>query len=77
MAATFDEKLEQLVGEAADLLRPFNEELANAFLNEPFRRVDLALAFASGFAKEDTDDIHPTASLVLRVALFDRDSRRV
>lgn len=76
MAATFDEKLEQLVREAADLLRPFSQDLADAFLSDPFRRVDLAFAFASGFAKDETDDVHPTASLVIQVALFDRDSRR-
>jgi hypothetical protein len=64
-----------LLRDAADLLRDFSPELADSFLARPFARVDLAFAFAAGFAKNDSDDVHPTASLVLRVALADRDHR--
>jgi hypothetical protein len=64
--------LDQLVRETADLLRPFSEDLADAFVADPFRRVDLAFA---GLAKHETDDVHPTAATVLQVALFDRDRR--
>jgi hypothetical protein len=67
--------LDQLVRETADLLRPFSEDLADAFVADPFRRVDLAFAFAAGLAKHETDDVHPTAATVLQVALFDRDRR--
>lgn len=64
-----------LVNEAADVLRSFSEELAHAWLTQPFRRVDLALAFARGFVKNETDDPHPTGQLVLRVAFADRQYR--
>ena len=68
--------IDTLIAEAADLIRPFSAELADAFIAEPFRRVDLALGFAAGFATEESDDIDPRASLVLRVAFADRDLRR-
>ena len=66
---------QDLITYTANLIRDFDNDLADAFLNDTFRRVDLAFAFAKGFAKNDTDDVHPTASLVIQVALFDRRSR--
>ena len=67
--------MRDLIEQAAELIQPFSADLAAAFLADPFRRVDLALAFANGFANDVTDDIHPTAQLVLRVAFADRDLR--
>jgi hypothetical protein len=60
---------------AASIIAEYNSALAKCFINEPFRRIDLAMAFARGFAKNATDDIHPAASLVLRVAYLDRENR--
>jgi len=67
--------LTTLVEETAELLESFSPELAEAWRSNPFGRVNLAFAFAAGFAKDPSDDVHPTASLVVQVALKDRESR--
>jgi hypothetical protein len=64
-----------IIADAAALIATYNPALADCFRNEPFRRVNLALAFAAGFRKSVNDDIHPTASMVLRVAYLDRQTR--
>lgn len=58
-----------LINSAADIIRAYNPALADRWLSDPFRRQDLACAFAAGFAKSDDDDIHPHAAIVFRVAL--------
>jgi len=66
----------QLVNGVTALLMDFSEGLAEAWATQPFRRVDLARAFARGFVKNPEDDPHPTALLVLKVAMLDQDLRR-
>lgn len=65
------------VSEAAELIAAYNPALAKAFLSRPFARIDLACAFSRGLVKSETDDIHPHASLVMRVAILDRDRRKL
>lgn len=65
--------MENLISEACDLIHPFNPDLAKAFQEQPFNRVNLALAFARGFK----EDLNQTASLVLQVAYLDRTSREL
>ena len=62
---------------AAEVLQAFSADLANAWRTQPFNRVDLAVGFAAGFAKEDTDDVHPTAAAVEQVAFLDREVRQM
>ena len=65
----------ELINDAANVLAQFSVELAEAFRSQPFRRVDLARAFARGFVRDSGEDIHPTAEVILRVALLDREMR--
>lgn len=65
------------VSEAAALIATHNPALAKAFLDRPFARIDLACAFSRGLVQSETDDIHPHASLVMRVAILDRDRRKL
>lgn len=67
--------MNDLINETAALIRQYNPRLAEAFINQPFRRVDLAQAFSRGFADSIGGDIHPAANAVLRVAYADRDAR--
>tara|TARA_R110000787_G_scaffold7296_3_gene25006 strand:- start:425 stop:634 length:210 start_codon:yes stop_codon:yes gene_type:complete len=69
--------MDDLIRDAADLIRPFSADLAAAFIDQPFSRTDLAFAFAAGFAKDDSDDIHPTASIIIQIALADRRHRAI
>lgn len=69
-------KVSNMIIESAELIKKYNVALGLAFVEQPLRRVDLAYAFAAGFAKADTDDIHPHADLVIRVALADKEIRR-
>ena len=65
-----------IITEAAAIIRKYNPRLAAEFIASPFRRVDLAHAFARGFVKNESDDVHPLGSLVIRVALADRQARQ-
>lgn len=70
--------MHNVIKSAAELIATYNPKLADCFRNQPLRRVDLAHAFAAGFAGGDpSKDIHPVASLVLRVAYADREARRL
>ncbi len=66
-----------IINSAAALIAKYNPTLADCFRNEPFRRVNLALAFAAGFKRNEHDDVHPVASLILRVAYADREARAI
>lgn len=68
--------MQDTINEAAELIAQYDPALANLWKSQPFNRVSMAYAFASGFAKDESDDIHPTAELVLRVALLDREMRK-
>lgn len=68
--------MQETINQAAALIAQFNPKLAKAFKSQPFNRVNMAYAFASGFAKSADDDINETASLVIRVAILDREMRK-
>jgi hypothetical protein len=67
--------MQDVISSAAAIISKYNAELARCFLSQPFRRVEIAMAFSKGFEKSMGGDIHPAASLVLRVAYADRDMR--
>ena len=66
--------IDRTIEETAEVLEHFSADLAEAWRARPFRRMDLAFAFAAGFDK--IEDVHPTASLVIHVAELDREIRR-
>ena len=66
-----------LLNSAADIIRGYNSDLASAFLAHPFRRVDIARAFSRGFVEREDQDPPEHCVLVLRVALADRENRRL
>lgn len=41
--------MQDLINEAAEMIRPYNAKLADMFLAQPFQRVNLADAFEAGF----------------------------
>ena len=68
--------LHDTIEETAELITKFNPSLAHLWRTQPFNRVNVAYAFAAGFAKSDEDDINANASLVMQVAILDREIRR-
>lgn len=68
--------MKNIINKAAGLIRKFDPALAQAWVDQPFRRVDLATAFARGFANDECDDVNPTADLVLQISFWDRDMRQ-
>ena len=62
-----------LILEAAGIISMYDKKLSEIFINQPFRRVNIAYAFSGGFAKSPNDDITNIASLVIRIALLDRE----
>ena len=65
-----------IITAAAAIIRNFSADLATAWVAQPFRRVDIAHAFAAGFNGGDTSkDVAKPASYVLQVAYVDRDVR--
>ena len=64
-----------VIDRATDIIRHFSPDAADAFVAQPFARVDIAFAFAAGFTKDDSDDVHPAAAAVIDVAIRDRDIR--
>lgn len=69
--------IQTAVNEAANIMSQFSPEIAEMFRTQPFNRVDIAVAFAAGFVKNDSDDPNPTAMIVMKVAFMDRESRRI
>jgi hypothetical protein len=69
--------MNDIIKSAADLIASYNPKLAECFRTQPLRRVDLAFAFAAGFKTNEYRDVHPVASLVIRAACADRESRRL
>lgn len=60
----------------AATIRQYNPTLADCYLRQPFRRVDLAYAFAAGFKVNQWGDAPKVAVEVIRAALADREARR-
>ena len=72
------EKLtEELIEDTATLIAEYNPQLADAWRSKPFKRVDLAYAFARGFVKNEEDDINPIASIVIQASLLDQQVRKI
>jgi hypothetical protein len=63
------------VAATAELIRRYNPALADCYISQPFRRVDLAKAFANGFTPDDSGDLPPVAWSVIRAALADQRAR--
>ena len=69
--------MQDLINEAAAIIKPYNAELAEAWKSQPFRRVNLARGFIYGFmAKAEDGEAPRFAWLVLRVALLDQRARK-
>jgi hypothetical protein len=62
------------IADAADLIREFSPATAQAFLTQPFRRIQLAQAFAGGFARH-SDYSRRVCALVTRAAELDKAER--
>ena len=74
-----DRQMQALITETAALIAKYDPQWAQKFVNEPFRRVEIATAFANGFlnGRPADSDPHPHALLVVEVALLDRRARRL
>ena len=64
-----------IINDAASLIADYNPSLAAMFINQPFKRVDIACAFSRGFVKSPGDDMPKVASIVIRIAMLDKEIR--
>lgn len=64
------------INSTAALIAEFDPMLAKRFISDWWMRVDLAYAFARSMASDKSDDVNPIASLVIRVAINDRDMQQ-
>ena len=62
--------------QTAALIRQYNPALANCWMSQPYRRLDLARAFAAGFAADQYGEIPAVCWTVIQSALADREARR-
>ena len=69
--------MNSIINNTVRIIAKFSPDMAEMFRTQPFNRVDIAVAFAAGFVKNDNDDPNPTAMAVMEVAFMDRNSRRV
>jgi len=69
--------LNAAISEAAEIIRMYNAQLAEAWMNQPFRRVDIASAFSRGFVVNPEDDAPAFCSIVLRIAYADKEMRQL
>lgn len=60
----------------AETIGKYNAALADCYLRQPFRRVDLARAFAAGFKPDKYGDVPSVCWEVVRSALADREVRK-
>jgi hypothetical protein len=67
--------LTAIIADAAAIIELYNPKLAACFRTQPFRRVDLARAFAAGFKTNEFGDLPDFCYLILKAAYADRDSR--
>lgn len=65
---------DNLVSEAAAMIREFDAGLANVFLNQPFRREAVADIFFAGFAQHTGYSLAVSA-MVRNVAILDKMDR--
>lgn len=69
-----DMSIPSYILEAAELIREFSPATAQAFLTQPFRRIQLAQAFAGGFARH-SDYSRRVCALVTKSAELDKAER--
>jgi hypothetical protein len=62
--------------QAAAVIREYNPALADCWMLQPSRRVDLAQAFAAGFKPDQYGDVPAVCWEVIRSALADREARK-
>ena len=60
----------------AATIRQHNPALADCYIRQPFRRVDLAQAFAAGFSVDQFGELPAVCWVVIRAAIADREARR-
>jgi hypothetical protein len=60
----------QLIVEAGQIIREYDKDLAESWDWAPFsfQRLGMAHAFAAGFCKNESDDPHPMALVVINIA---------
>jgi hypothetical protein len=66
-----------LINEAHSIILEYNPQLAQCWIDQPSRRVDLARAFGRGFVKNEGDDMPEFCWFVLRMALADQKLRKL
>ena len=64
------------VAKAAAVIRQYNPALADCWICQPSRRLDLANAFAAGFKPDQYGELPSLCWDVIRVALADLEKRR-
>lgn len=64
------------INNAAALIREYNPALADCWMRQPHRRLDLARAFAAGFPVDQHGEIPALCWDIIKVALADVESRR-
>jgi hypothetical protein len=60
----------------AELIRQYNPALAECWIRQPYRRLDLANAFAAGFSEDQYGDLPAVCWAVIRSALADSEARQ-
>ena len=59
----------------AAMIRQYNPALADCWIRQPYRRLDLANAFAAGFSPDEYGDLPAVCWAVIRSALADKEAR--
>jgi hypothetical protein len=60
----------------AEMIREYNPALADCWIRQPHRRLDLARAFAAGFSPDEFGELPAVCWAVIRAALAHGDARR-
>jgi hypothetical protein len=63
------------ISEAAEIIRMYNAQLAEMWMTQPFKRVEIANSFSRGFVKNEEDDAPAFCSLIIRIAYADQEYR--
>ena len=60
----------------AEMIREYNPALADCWIRQPHRRLDLARAFAAGFSADEYGELPAVCWAVIRAALAHGEARR-
>ena len=60
----------------AEMIREYNPALADCWIRQPHRRLDLARAFAAGFSTDQYGELPAVCWEVIREALAHGEARR-